>query len=154
MTTLLAQPLFNSASIHSLSSSSSLTKGKQWVSLVGKGGSGLPIPSNNKPRNANANGPIVCLRGGAVPVQTSSETEASVAFGRKSFPPGFVFGSATSAYQIEGAWNEGGRGPSIWDTFTQQHTEGSLKGGINQEGIKYYNNLINELLKNGLQIAN
>ncbi|KAJ0973078.1 hypothetical protein J5N97_021037 [Dioscorea zingiberensis] len=85
MATLLAQPLYNSASIHSLSSSSSsLTKGKQWVSLVGKGGSGLPIPSNNKPRNANANGPIVCLRGGAVPVQTSSETEASVAFGRTS----------------------------------------------------------------------
>ncbi|KAJ0973084.1 hypothetical protein J5N97_021043 [Dioscorea zingiberensis] len=62
-------------------------------------------------------------RGGTVPVQTSPETEASVAFGRKSFPPGFVFGAATAAYQIEGAWNEGGRGPSIWDTFTQQHPE-------------------------------
>jgi beta-glucosidase len=34
-----------------------------------------------------------------------------------SLPPDFVWGAATSAYQIEGAVNEGGRKPSIWDTF-------------------------------------
>ncbi|MDQ1579337.1 MAG: beta-glucosidase, partial [Microbacteriaceae bacterium] len=35
------------------------------------------------------------------------------------FPAGFVFGSATAAYQVEGAAHEGGRGASIWDTFSR-----------------------------------
>ncbi|HKE52915.1 MAG TPA: family 1 glycosylhydrolase, partial [Actinomycetes bacterium] len=35
------------------------------------------------------------------------------------FPPGFVWGAATAAYQVEGAVAEGGRGPSIWDTFSR-----------------------------------
>ncbi|MQL69181.1 hypothetical protein Taro_001467 [Colocasia esculenta] len=131
---------------------------------------------------------------------------------RSSFPPGFLFGTASSAYQYEGAAAEGGRGPSIWDTFTNQHPEkikdrssgniatdfyhrykedvnimkdlgmdafrfsiswsrilpskrlnlfkvmlvhvgadGSLRGGINKEGIAYYNNIVDELVSKGLQ---
>jgi beta-glucosidase len=35
------------------------------------------------------------------------------------FPPGFAWGFAASAYQIEGAAAEGGRGPSVWDTFAR-----------------------------------
>jgi beta-glucosidase len=35
------------------------------------------------------------------------------------FPPGFVWGAATAAYQVEGAVTEDGRGPSIWDTFSR-----------------------------------
>eukprot|EP00250_Pteridium_aquilinum_P016731 c23261_g1_i1 orf=546-2150(-) len=38
---------------------------------------------------------------------------------RSDFPSSFIFGASTSAYQVEGATNEGGRGTSIWDTFTR-----------------------------------
>ncbi|EPS65597.1 hypothetical protein M569_09176, partial [Genlisea aurea] len=117
-------------------------------------------------------------------------------FNRSSFPQGFVFGSSSSAYQYEGAAFEGGKGPSIWDTyihkypgkildgrngdvavdFYHQYKEdvelikylgldafkisiswprilprGKVSGGINQEGIAFYNNLIDKLLENGIQ---
>ncbi|PKA66702.1 Beta-glucosidase 12 [Apostasia shenzhenica] len=114
--------------------------------------------------------------------------------GRKSFPPDFVFGAATAAYQVEGAANEGGRTPSIWDTFTHKFpnkigdgSNGDVaadayhrykedvqlvkelgmdayrfsiswsrvlpkgRGKVNEEGVKFYNNLINELRDNGIE---
>src|SRR5690606_15862168 len=43
------------------------------------------------------------------------------------FPKGFFWGTATAAYQIEGAVAEDGRGPSIWDTFS--HTPGRVAKG-------------------------
>ncbi|XP_042520769.1 beta-glucosidase 13-like isoform X2 [Macadamia integrifolia] len=120
----------------------------------------------------------------------------SPSFSRSSFPASFIFGTASSAYQYEGAANEGGRKPSIWDTFTHQHPDkitdhsngdvaidsyhrykedvnvmkemgmdayrfsiswsrilpdGKQSGGVNEEGVQYYNNLINELLANKIQ---
>ncbi|XP_020553802.1 beta-glucosidase 12-like isoform X2 [Sesamum indicum] len=116
-------------------------------------------------------------------------------FSRSSFPQGFVFGAASSAYQYEGAASEGGRGPSIWDTYTHKFPDkiadrsnadvadnfyhlykedvklikhlglnafrmsiswsrilprGKLSGGVNKEGIAFYNNVFNELLANGI----
>jgi beta-glucosidase len=45
----------------------------------------------------------------------------------RTFPDGFVWGAATASYQIEGAHDEDGRSPSIWDTFSR--TPGKVVGG-------------------------
>ncbi|KAL8167761.1 hypothetical protein V2J09_009260 [Rumex salicifolius] len=110
---------------------------------------------------------------------------------RDDFPPGFIFGSGTSAYQVEGAVNEDGRTPSIFDTLAHDESwhagngdvacdgyhkykedvqlmvETGLeayrfsiswprlipngRGPVNPKGLAYYNNLINELLKHGIE---
>ncbi len=44
-----------------------------------------------------------------------------------TFPEKFIWGAATSSYQIEGAWLEGGKGLSIWDAFA--HTPGKILNG-------------------------
>ena len=45
----------------------------------------------------------------------------------KPYPRDFKWGTATSSYQIEGAPTAGGKGPSVWDTFS--HIEGKIKNG-------------------------
>ena len=45
----------------------------------------------------------------------------------RQFPPGFVWGAATASYQVEGAVDEDGKGPSIWDTFVA--VPGAIAGG-------------------------
>ena len=47
------------------------------------------------------------------------------------FPEGFRWGTATSAYQIEGAVREDGRGVSIWDTFAR--LPGKIRDGANAD---------------------
>src|ERR1700732_1833419 len=52
---------------------------------------------------------------------TSSEID------RAHFPSGFLWGMASAAYQVEGAWNVDGKGESNWDRFSR--TMGKIKGG-------------------------
>jgi len=109
------------------------------------------------------------------------------------FKKDFVWGVATASYQIEGAWNEDGRGLSVWDVFS--HEPGKVRSGdtgdvacdhyhhfkedvalmrelgikayrfsiswtrifpdgtgrINEKGVKFYSDLIDELIANGIE---
>jgi beta-glucosidase len=63
---------------------------------------------------------------------------------RADFPPDFRWGVATAAYQIEGAWDEGGRGPSIWDTFS--HTPGATANGDNgDDAVDHYHRYLEDV---------
>ncbi|UFJ42635.1 glycoside hydrolase family 1 protein [Brevibacillus humidisoli] len=111
----------------------------------------------------------------------------------KKFPESFLWGSASAAYQIEGAWNEDGKGPSVWDLYskipgtTYKGTNGDVavdhyhrykedvqlmaemglkayrfsiawsriyplgRGEVNEKGLQFYDNLIDELLEKGIE---
>ncbi|XP_017782122.1 PREDICTED: myrosinase 1-like isoform X2 [Nicrophorus vespilloides] len=111
------------------------------------------------------------------------------------FPPDFKFGVSTASYQVEGAWNESGKGENIWDHLSHFRNDlifdrstgdvacdsyhktkedvallkslgvdyyrfslswsrilpSGFANNINDDGIRYYNELIDELLANGIE---
>ena len=112
----------------------------------------------------------------------------------KQFPEQFLWGVACASYQCEGAWNEDGKGPSIWDDFCHDPA-GHIRSGdtgdiacdvyhrfredialmkklgikayrfsiswprvipdgdgeVNEAGLRFYDELVDELLKNGIE---
>lgn len=111
----------------------------------------------------------------------------------KHIPKDFLWGSASAAYQVEGAWNVDGKSPSVWDNYvklpgtTFKGTTGDIavdhynrykedvalmaemglkayrfsiawtrilpngRGEVNEAGIEFYSNLIDELLKHNIE---
>ena len=91
------------------------------LSLAGCGGGravALPsVPPPSVGRSDPASSPVATASSAALPT---------------ALPADLLLGVATAAYQIEGAVREGGRGPSIWDTFCAQPgaiDDGSSRGG-------------------------
>ncbi|CAH8391362.1 unnamed protein product [Eruca vesicaria subsp. sativa] len=116
----------------------------------------------------------------------------STKLSRASFPEGFIFGTATAAFQIEGGVNETCRGPALWDIYCKRYPErcngdngdvavdffhrykediqlmknlntdafrlsiawtrifphGRKEKGISQAGVKFYHDVIDELIRN------
>jgi beta-glucosidase len=69
-----------------------------------------------------ASAAAVLTESSLTPLASSQQPQSSL-----QYPQGFLWGCATAAYQIEGAVNEDGRGPSIWDIFS--HTPGAVTNG-------------------------
>ena len=111
------------------------------------------------------------------------------------FPKNFLWGVACASYQCEGAWNEDGKGPNIWDDFCHDPAANNIKnqdtgdvacdsyhryredvalmkqlnikayrfsiswarvipdgdGEVNEQGLRFYDNLVDELIASGIE---
>ncbi|OIT21353.1 PREDICTED: beta-glucosidase 11-like isoform X1 [Nicotiana attenuata] len=72
-------------------------------------------------------------------------------FSRNDFPASFVFGSGSSAYQVEGAAFEDGRTPSIWDTFSHAGAYNGANGDVACDAYHKYKEDVQLMVDTGLE---
>ncbi|KAK1667676.1 hypothetical protein QYE76_055835 [Lolium multiflorum] len=87
-----------------------------------------------------------------LPLWVQDATAADLVLTRIDFPRDFVFGAGTSAYQYEGAVDEDGRSPSIWDTFTHAgKIEDKSTGDVAADGYHKYMEDVKLMYEIGLE---
>ena len=73
-----------------------------------------------------------------------------------TFPKGFMWGVASSAYQVEGGWDEGGKGLSNWDVWTQDpesgHVSDKSNGNVAADTYHKYKEDVNIVADMGLHV--
>lgn len=87
-------------------------------------------------------------------VQINKEDDDTVEEDLK-FPTDFEFGAATSAYQIEGAWDADGKSPSIWDDAVHNHPNiinGNTTGDVAADSYNRYKEDVQLLKDSGVSI--
>ncbi|KAI4382166.1 hypothetical protein MLD38_008164 [Melastoma candidum] len=72
-------------------------------------------------------------------------------YSRNDFPTGFVFGAGTSAYQVEGAANQDGRSPSIFDTFSYSGVTDGATGDVACDQYHKYKDDVQLMVDTGLE---
>ena len=91
------------------------------------GNSGLPVHHSCTARACALNVDGKALTGDLVPISMKNECAVEVTLWKTHFPENFLWGAATSAYQIEGSPTADGGGKSIWDRFC--HIPGTIANG-------------------------
>ena len=87
--------------------------------------------------------------------QAPSDTTEAPPSLEKDFADNFEFGAATSAYQIEGAWNVDGKGRNIWDMAVHDHPEiirGNATGDSAADSYYHYKEDVKALKASGVSI--
>ena len=72
-----------------------------------------------------------------------------------TFPEGFIWGVASSAYQVEGGWEEGGKGLSNWDVWTldANHTSDHSSGQVAADSYHHYKEDVKLAADIGVQVC-
>ena len=70
---------------------------------------------------------LLSLIAGLVIAQSLTLASARLSLYGRQLPKDFIYGCGVTAYQVEGAWNEDGKGVSIWDEFVHEKGKGHVK---------------------------